>query len=80
MAAFNVYIDDSGTDPKQKVAIASCIVIPAVRISALDREWIALKDEEQFSEFHTSECIANNPKSDFANWDEDIKNAACHRA
>jgi hypothetical protein len=79
LAAFNVYIDDSGTDPKQKVAIASCIVIPAVKISALDREWKALKDKEQFSEFHTSECIANNPKSDFTDWDENKKSRVISR-
>jgi uncharacterized protein DUF3800 len=69
LAAFNVYIDDSGTDPKQKIAIASCIVIPAVKIPAMDREWETLKGKEHFSDFHTSQCVANNSNSDFADWD-----------
>lgn len=79
MAAFNVYIDDSGTAPNQKVAIASCIVIPAIKIPALDREWEALKDKENFSDFHTSECIANNPKSYFAKWDDNKKSRVLSR-
>jgi Protein of unknown function (DUF3800) len=65
---FTAYIDDSGSDPNQAVANATVLIIPAARIIALEREWNTLKAKEGFSEFHTSEFIARNPKSDFANW------------
>src|SRR5271155_4361077 len=39
LAMFRAYIDDSGTDPEQQVAIASMLIMPATRIPALDREW-----------------------------------------
>ena len=71
LAMFTVYIDDSGTDPKQAVAIASAVIIPAKRIVALDSEWASLAAKEGFTDFHTSVCIAKNPKSEFANWDDD---------
>lgn len=71
MAAFKIYVDDSGTDPSQHVAIASCIVVPAARTDALEREWDGLRKKESFTTFHASECVARNPKSEFANWDDD---------
>lgn len=67
---FTVYIDDSGTDPNQQVAIATALIIPTAQIAALDREWTTLLRKENFTEFHMSECVARNPKSEFANWDE----------
>jgi hypothetical protein len=69
LAMFTAYIDDSGSDPKQAVANATTLIIPAARIVALEREWEGLKLKEGFSEFHTSPFVARNPKSDFANWD-----------
>jgi hypothetical protein len=36
---FTVYIDDSGTAPDQQVAIASGLIIPAIKAEALDKEW-----------------------------------------
>jgi hypothetical protein len=67
---FTVYIDDSGTAPDQQAAIATALIVPAARIAALEREWDTLKKKESFNSFHTSECVAFNPKSEFANWDE----------
>jgi len=67
---FTAYIDDSGSDPKQQVANATAIIIPAARIVALEREWDALKRKEGFSCWHTSEFVARNPESDFADWDD----------
>ena len=32
VVAFTVYLDDSGTDPSQKVANATALIIPASRI------------------------------------------------
>ncbi len=65
-----VYIDDSGTDPNQKVAIATGLIVPARRITALEREWNGFKEQEQFKCFHTSPCLAGNEKEGFGNWDE----------
>jgi len=78
LAMFTAYIDDSGSDPKQYVANATTLIIPATKIVALQREWDALREKEGFSEFHTSEFIAKNPKSDFANWN-DVKHARVFR-
>ena len=65
---FTVYLDDSGTDPSQAVACATALIIPANRILALENELDKLKKREQFSDFHTSDCINKNKDSDFANW------------
>jgi Protein of unknown function (DUF3800) len=71
MAMFTVYFDDSGTSPSQHVAIATAMIIPARQIIRLEREWETLKRKEGFSCFHTAEFMANNSKSEFANWDEE---------
>lgn len=68
---FSVFIDDSGTDPHQKIAIASGLIIPSKRIIALETEWRTFLAKEHITEFHTSECVARNKKSEFANWDKD---------
>ncbi len=68
--AFTAFIDDSGTDPKQQIANATVLIVPASRIVALEAEWNRLKEKEGFSCWHTSEFAARNPKSDFANWDD----------
>lgn len=68
---FTVYIDDSGSDPSQHVANATALVIPGKRILALQSEWDALQKKEGFSDFHTSEFIARNPHSEFANWPDE---------
>jgi hypothetical protein len=67
---FIAYIDDSGTDPQQQVANASVLIIPAARTVALESEWNRLKRKEHFSCWHTSEAVARNKESDFANWDD----------
>jgi hypothetical protein len=79
LAMFTVYIDDSGTAPEQKVAIASAFVIPARQINALEREWENLKKKERFSDFHTSEMVYRNPRSEFANWDSEKQQRVFHR-
>jgi hypothetical protein len=66
----SAYIDDSGTDPNQRAAIATAFVIPTTQIIPLEREWDKLKNKYGFSDFHTSEMVARNYKSDFADWDE----------
>lgn len=68
---FTNYVDDSGTDPNQRVAIASGWIVPAARIVALEREWDRLKEKEGFTDFHTSVFSAwfRNKKSEFRDWD-----------
>jgi hypothetical protein len=73
----DVFIDDSGTDPRQKVAIASALIVKSCEIVALDGEVTALAVKENFigengfPDFHTSECVAGNIKSTFAKWNEE---------
>ena len=70
LVMFTLYIDHSGTDPKQQVAIATALKIPACQVIALEREWDTFRKKEGFTCFHTAEFMARNPKSEFANWDE----------
>jgi hypothetical protein len=67
---YTAYIDDSGTDPKQEVAIASALVIPASKIQALQVEWDAMRIREVFPSFHMSEFSSPTPseKSHFWGW------------
>jgi hypothetical protein len=67
---FNVYIDDSGTAPDQRIALASALIIPTKRIMALEEEWATFRKKYSISEFHTSECVYRNSKSEFASWDD----------
>jgi hypothetical protein len=68
---FTIYIDDSGTSPEHKMAIAAGIIIPAIQIARFDSEWNEFLDREGISDFHSSICLARNHKSEFANWDEE---------
>jgi hypothetical protein len=72
LAMFTLYIDDSGTAPEQKVAIAAGVIIPAIRLKAFESEWNRFLEKEGLvpDGFHTSVCIAKNPKSAFAGWDD----------
>lgn len=69
LVSFTLYADDSGTSPSQQVAIATALIVPCAQIIRLEREWDTFRKKEGFSSFHTSECVARNPKSEFANWD-----------
>jgi hypothetical protein len=76
---FTVFIDDSGTAPGHKVAIAAGLIVQSSRVESLDREFVALGREEGFSHFHTSECVAGNKESEFADWDSEKKRRVCSR-
>lgn len=71
LVMLTLYIDDSGTDPKQPVAIATALIIPALQIARLESEWDTLKEKEGFSEFHTSVFVARNPDSEFSDWPDE---------
>ena len=70
LAMVTVFIDDSGTSPDQKVAIASAVIVESRRIVALDKEFSEMLEEEKFSYFHASACAAGNDKEGFGEWDE----------
>jgi hypothetical protein len=70
LVVYSSFIDDSGTDPNQPVAIASAIIIPAVKLERLETEWATFLDKEEITDFHTSVCVFRNPKYQFANWDD----------
>lgn len=67
---FTAYVDDSGTAPTQKVAIATGLIVPARRVNAFQSEWNTFSKKWGNSDFHSSECAVANPKSDFAGWDK----------
>jgi len=79
LVMFNAYIDDSGTAPSQRIAVASALVIPARRILALESEWKTFCAKYQIQSFHASECVHRNSKSEFAAWDDAKVEAAVAR-
>lgn len=66
-----IYIDDSGTDPGQHVAIATALVIPAAQIIRLQAEWDTFREKEGFKCFHASVFVSRNQGSEFANWNSE---------
>ena len=72
LAMFSLYIDDSGSDPNQPVAIAAGLMIPSLQLEAFEREWNRFLDKEDIRAdgFHSSECCAHDPKQEtpFASW------------
>ena len=76
---FTAYIDDSGTDPKQDVAIAAGIIVPTARLEEFDEKWNVLKRDELIPEFHTSECVAGQKGSLFEKWTSQRKKHLCYR-
>src|SRR5690242_7861812 len=73
LGMFTIYVDDSGTSPSQHIAVAAALVAPFKRWLAFENEWNRFKTKEGFKCFHTAECVANNQKSEFANWDDEKK-------
>lgn len=67
---FYIYIDDSGSSPEQKFAIAAAVVFPAKRLFMFEGEWRGFLTKEGIPELHTSKCVAHNPHSPFARWDD----------
>jgi hypothetical protein len=68
---FTIFIDDSGTAPEHKIAVAAGIVVPTLRIDRLESEWKSFLQKEGISDFHASECLARNPHSAFAAWNDE---------
>jgi hypothetical protein len=68
---FTAYIDDSGTAPEHKVAMATALVIPAKNTARFESDWKIFIEKWKISDFHTSECAAANERSEYAGWSEE---------
>jgi Protein of unknown function (DUF3800) len=71
LAVFTVYIDDSGSSPEQKMAVACAIILPTLQLNHFDSAWNKFLQREGIPDFHSSACLARNQHSPFANWDDD---------
>lgn len=72
-AMFTAYIDDSGTAPEHKVAIASALLFPAERLVAFQKEWDRFATKEGFHHFHMAQFAARKRKdreNPFRDWDD----------
>jgi hypothetical protein len=69
VASLTFYIDDSGTSPREAIAVAAGWIAPIHRWKKFEIEWSRVKEKEGFACFHAAECVASNPKSEFASWD-----------
>lgn len=68
---FTVYVDDSGTADDQKSLVAAALIVPGIRIEAMESEWENLRLKHEFTDLHASECAWRNVKSQFSKWDDD---------
>jgi hypothetical protein len=76
VAALTIYLDDSGTHPTSKIALAAAWVAPVKMWERFTADWRGAQNKYGFKTFHASECAWNNPKSEFADesiWNEDKK-------
>jgi hypothetical protein len=71
LVMFTLFLDDSGTRPTHRVAVATALIIPAAQIVRLQNEWDTLRAKEKFECFHASPCNAKDQKSEFANWSDE---------
>jgi hypothetical protein len=76
---FTLYIDDSGTSPAHKIAVAAVWIAPYRQWLKFDSEWKRVQEKEGFECFHTAECVASNPKSEFKDWDKEKKRRVIER-
>src|SRR5271156_3263781 len=65
---FTLFMDDSGSRGRHRIAVAAGLVIPSAQIVSLEKEWNTFKEREGFDDFHASPC--NAPDKQFANWDD----------
>jgi hypothetical protein len=69
VAGMAVYIDDSGTDPSNPIAVAAGWIAPLKNWVQFCAEWDKAKKSDSFKCFHTSDCMASNGKTEFKDWD-----------
>lgn len=71
MAAITAYLDDSGTSPDNPVACAAGFLSPVPQWKKFERDWRDARyiPGDEFICMHIAECVANNRKSEFHDWD-----------
>lgn len=67
---FTLYLDDSGTRPTHRIAVASALIIPSAQIARLEKEWNAFTQNAGFTCFHASPFFAKDKRSEFSGWDD----------
>lgn len=77
---FTVYVDDSGSAPDQKLAIAGALIVPTVQISRMEMVWRSFRDKYGFSDLHASACVARNTKEGYGNWSDNKVDRVLSRA
>lgn len=73
LVMFTVYLDDSGTSPAQRSAVAAALIVPSRQIERLESVWGNLKRKHGFEDLHASECAfgRNKEESPFFGWNDD---------
>jgi hypothetical protein len=71
VAAITAYLDDSGTSPDNPVACAAGFLSPVPQWKKFERDWRDARyiPGDEFICMHIAECVANNRKSEFHDWD-----------
>jgi uncharacterized protein DUF3800 len=80
LVVFTVYVDDSGTSPSQKLAVASALIIPAIRIPRIDQLWDGFRAKHGFRYIHASEMASPHRKEQYADWPDDKVDQVLARA
>jgi len=75
IAMFEVYFDDSGTDPKSEIAIAACYVSTKGGWDKFVEAWDHARWEEGFDTFHMAHFVAprEHGHKSFCDWDNTKK-------
>ena len=75
MVALTMYIDDSGTSPKNEVAVAAGWIAPIQEWKKFERDWERAKrvKGDEFSCFHMAEFAFGKKESEFENWSYEKK-------
>jgi len=79
VAAFSLYIDDSGTAPEQSTAVAAGWIAKYPTWNFFNREWDKVRNVEsrKFSTMHMASFVYG--KGEFENWDLDTKKTVLNK-
>jgi len=80
LVVFTIYVDDSGTSPDQKLAVASALIIPAIKIPRIDQLWERLREKHGFRYLHAAELASPRRKEQYAGWSDDKVDQVLARA
>ena len=69
------YFDDSGTDQRSRIAIASCYLGEVQQWDLLAREWEDAKSRFGFEYFGMSDCLVGRERTSFEGWSWPQKDA-----